>query len=373
MDSQPDNQRQDKACRYARIRHRLFFVELALSAALLLVFLASGLSSGLRDLLAFPQLPRVGLYAAVVIAGYSLVMAPLAVYSGFVLPKRYGLLTQSFTSWLLDACKGFALTLLFGVAGMVVLYWLLEQFPTYWWLLAAGAMLLFTVVLASLAPVLILPLFFKLTPLGDESLAKRLTDLAARAGARVRGVYSMNLSAKGTGANAALMGLGNTRRIVLTDTLLDRYSDDEVEVVLAHELGHHVHRDILKGIALQSITTLVAFYLASLTLNWAVPRFGFSGISDVAAFPLFLLVVGAFTLAIMPITNGYSRLIETEADIYALEMTGNSEGFISMMTKLVDQNLGEASPARWAEILLYDHPTYDKRVALARQFANRKQ
>ncbi|MDO8670505.1 MAG: M48 family metalloprotease, partial [Dehalococcoidia bacterium] len=226
-----------------------------------------------------------------------------------------------------------------------------------------------TVVMANLAPVLILPLFFKLTPIKNEAMAKRLTDLASRARTGVRGVYTMNQSAKGTGANAALMGMGNTRRIVLTDTLVDRYDEVEIEVVLAHELGHHVHGDIAGGIAVQSISTLVGFYLASLSLNWAVPTFGFANIYDVAAFPLFALVVGAFAFAVLPITNGYSRRIETAADKYALEMTNNPGAFISMMTRLTDQNLGEASPARWVEILLYSHPTYAKRVAMARAIA----
>ncbi|MBI2864983.1 MAG: M48 family metallopeptidase [Chloroflexi bacterium] len=370
MADQPDAARQEKAREYARIRHQLFFVDLGLGALLLLVVLVSGLSASFRSVLPASALLAVGLYAAAFVAIYSLVMAPLAVYGGYVLSKRYGLLTQSFLLWFLDALKGFGLTLVFAVTGLEVLYWLLERFPTIWWVLAAAAMLLFTVVLANLAPVLILPLFFKLTPVKDEALAKRLTDLASRAGTRVRGVFTMNMSAKGTAANAALMGLGNTRRIVLTDTLVDRYGGDEIEVVLAHELGHHVHGDIVKGIALQSVTTLVAFYLASLVLAWGVRAFGFAGIYDVAAFPLFALVVGAFAFATMPVTNAYSRRIETAADIYALDMTNNPLAFTSMMTKLVDQNLGEASPAAWVEFLLYDHPSYGKRVALAKNRLN---
>ncbi|MDO8670128.1 MAG: M48 family metalloprotease, partial [Dehalococcoidia bacterium] len=271
INSQPDTARQRTATEYARIRHQLFFLELGLGALLLLVFLLSGLSAGLRDVLDFPRYVTVGLYAAVFILVYLAAMAPLTVYGGFVLPRRYGLLTQSLPSWLLDAVKAEAITIVFAIMGVEVLYWFLERFPAHWWILAAAAMLLFTVVMANLAPVLILPLFFKLTPIKNEALAKRLTDLASRARTGVRGVYTMNQSAKGTGANAVLMGMGNTRRIILTDTLVDRCDEVEIEVVLAHELGHHVHGDIAGGIALQSISTLVGFYLASLSLNWAVP------------------------------------------------------------------------------------------------------
>ncbi|HEU5368794.1 MAG TPA: M48 family metallopeptidase, partial [Ktedonobacterales bacterium] len=272
-------ERQQHAREYARIRHRLLLVDLGLAAAFLLILVGTGLSTSLRDALAgtggwqpvehWAPL-QVGLYFCILLLAYQLLDAPLSYYSGFVLPHRYQLSHQSLGSWLADQGKELVLGLVFELAAVVVLYLLLAVQPTLWWLWAAGAMLLVSVVLANLAPVLILPLFYKLTPLQDEELSRRLLALAERANTRVRGVFTMNMSRKTSTANAALMGLGNTRRIVLGDTLLGVYPPDEIEVVLAHELGHHVHRDIWKLILTQIILTLGGLYLVNLGLHWAV-------------------------------------------------------------------------------------------------------
>ncbi|TAK34385.1 MAG: M48 family peptidase, partial [Chloroflexota bacterium] len=354
---QPDQQRQAKARTYARTRRVLYVVDLLIGAAFLVALLATGASNWLRDTFAYAYFLQVGLYFLVVLVLYTVVLLPSSFYGGYVLPKRYGLLSQGLRGWVIDELKGFGLSILLGLLIIEVLYWLIASNPAWWWLLAAGAMLLFTVVLANLAPILILPLFYKLEPLRDQALAARLTALAARAGQRVRGVYEMNLSAKSTTANAALMGLGNTRRIMLTDTLIQRYTPDEIEAVLAHELGHHVHRDIPMGIAIQTGVTLVSFFLADRLLLWLVPRLGYASIADIATFPLLALVLGAFMMIAMPLQNSFSRWRENQADRYALSLTRAPADFISMMTKLTDQNLSEAEPSRWVELVFYDHPS----------------
>jgi len=256
---------------------------------------------------------------------------------------------------------------------VVAIYWLLAATPETWWLWAALFVILLSVVLANLAPILILPLFFKLRPLNDAELEARLVRLAQRAGAKVRSVFTMDFSAKSTGANAALIGLGNTRRIVLSDTLFGRYSPDEIGVILAHELGHQVHHHIPKLIAIQSASTLVGFCLAGLALGWAVPWLGYSSIADPAAFPLLALVLALFALLIGPLMSAYSRRLERSADSYALALSDNPAGFVQMMTKLTNQNLSESQPSRWVK-LFYDHPAYLERVALARRYeASRSQ
>jgi STE24 endopeptidase len=254
---------------------------------------------------------------------------------------------------------------------MVLVYWLLGSFDL-WWLFAAAFLILFSVAMTSLAPILIVPLFYKLEPLADANLRERLMRLAERAKTKVRGIFTINLSSKATTGNAALMGLGNTRRIVLGDTILDRYSPEEVEVIVAHELGHHVHSDVAKLIALQAATTLVGLYVVHLVLKGSVSYFGFSGIADVAAFPLLALVLGAFGLLLEPLSNALSRRLEGAADEYALALTDNPQGFTTMMTKLTDQNLSEVQPSRWVELFFYDHPPYWRRVAQARQYEERR-
>ncbi len=373
-----DPERQQRAREYARIRHRLLLVDLGLAAAFLLILVGAGLSIGLRDALVGTSswqpvaqwAPlQVGLYFLILLLAYQLLDAPLSYYSDFVLPHRYQLSRQSLRSWLADQSKGLVLGLVFELAAVEVLYLLLAVQPTLWWLWAAGAMLLVSVVLANLAPVLILPLFYKLTPLQDEELSRRLLALAERANTRVCGVFTMNMSQKTSTANAALMGLGNTRRIVLGDTLLGAYPPDEIEVVLAHELGHHVHRDIWKLILTQIILTLGGLYLVNLGLHWAVESAHlYPALTDVAAIPLVGIALGLFGLIIMPIGNGISRAIESQADEYALQTTHKAEAFISAMTRLANQNLSELDPGPVIEFLLYDHPAMSKRLQHAERF-----
>jgi len=363
-----DELRQEKAREYARITRRLFFIDLALGAVFLLVLLFSGLSSGLRNSLDLPQSARVALYFLIAVVSYGIISAPLDFYRGFILPHRYGLSRQSLKSWLADQAKGGILALTLGAALVVVIYLFLETFPQTWWLLAFAFMVLVTVVLTNLAPVLILPLFFKTELLADQELRKRLLNLAERSHIKIRNVFQIRLSSKTTAGNAMLMGWGNTRRIVISDTILQRYTPEEIEVVMAHELGHHRHGDIIKQIVVQSALMLLGFYLMNLTLNWAVPRLDMSGISDVAALPLLALVGAAFALVLMPLSNAYSRHLEESADRYSLAVTANPEAFAAMLTKLTDQNLSESEPSRWSEFLFYDHPPYSKRVELANRY-----
>jgi len=373
-----DADRQQKAREYARIRHRLLLVDLAIATAGVLIVLFSGLGTWLRAVLHplgwqpiagwFPW--QVLLYFLALMLSYQVISAPLSYYSGFVLTHRYGLSTMSLKNWLLDLFKGLALGLVFEAFVVELVYLLLATQPQTWWLWVAAALLFFSVVMANLAPVLILPLFYKFSPLPEGELTQRLLALAERAHTRVRGVFTMQMSNKTTAANAALMGLGNTRRIVVGDTMLDRYTPDEIEVVLAHELGHHVHRDIWKLIISQSVLMLGGLYVVNLVLHWAVEtQHYYQGLADSATMPLVLLLLAAFGLIVMPLSNGYSRAIEYQADEYALQATQKIEPFKSAMTRLANQNLADVEPSPVIEFLLHDHPSIGKRLKHADEFA----
>lgn len=299
---------------------------------------------------------------------YQAATFPLGVVSGYRLPREYGLSVQSFRGWLADWAKSLVIGLVIAGVVVVFVYWTMTVSPDWWWLLSGAGAALFSVVLANLSPVLLLPLFYKLTPIAQTDLARRLEALAEQAGARVRGVYSMELSAKSTGANAMLMGWGQTRRVVLTDTLIERYTSPEIEVVLAHELGHHVHRDIPKLIVIQSGLMLVSFGLAQVVLSALGPSLGVSSPADPRGLPLLGLTLGIAGAVAMPLTNAISRRIERAADRFALRQTGLAPAFIAAMDKLADQNLAESQPPRWAELLFASHPTHHQRVALARRF-----
>ncbi|MGB3701127.1 MAG: M48 family metallopeptidase [Anaerolineales bacterium] len=368
-----DPNKQTQAKEYSRIRRRLMVLDLALAGVYAILWLATGWSIKLRD-----YLQELTNNEWLVVAGFMLIFGgiyfvidlPLGYFSGFILPHRYELSNQTLSGWVLDQVKG---VLVGGILGLVVIeivYFVLRISPDLWWLWVGLILLVFNVILANLAPVLLMPLFFKFVPLEDEhtDLVDRLMNLADRAGTRVRGVYMFDMSRRTKAANAAVTGLGNTRRILLGDTLINEFTDDEIETVLAHELGHQVHRDIPIGILVESVITLGGLYLAALVLQWSVEALSFISISDVAAMPLFGLVMGLYGLIIMPIGNAYSRQREIRADEYALRMTGKGAAYASALTRLANQNLAEADPEPWEEMLLYSHPALNKRIAMAENY-----
>jgi STE24 endopeptidase len=368
-----DPERQKQAKEYARIRRRLWLVDTIFSAVYALLWLFLGWATGLRDwLMTFTnnEWLLVALFVAIFGGIYSLINLPLGYYSGFVLPHRFGQSNQSLKDWVIDQIKGLAIGAPIGLILLELLYLALRVTGDWWWLWAAAGMLIFTVLLSNLAPILIMPLFNKYVPLGDEhkELAERLLDLARRANTKVKGVFKFDMSKRTKAANAALTGIGNTRRIVLGDTLINEFSTDEIETVLAHELGHHVHRDIPFLIAFGTISTALSLFIASLALKWAIDYFGFTGPADIAAFPALGLIFGAYSLITMPIENAVSRWREGMADDYALQATGKKEAFASAFTRLANQNLGEVDPEKWVVFLFYSHPPLGERIEKANQW-----
>ena len=365
-----DPEKQKQAKQYARIRRRLWLVDTIFSAVYALLWLFLGWATSLRTWLSSftdNQWLLVALFIAIFGGIYALINLPLSYYSGFVLPHRFDQSNQTFRDWVIDQLKGLAVGLPLSLLLLELLYLALRVTGDLWWLWAAGGMLLFTVLLSNLAPILIMPLFNKYVPLGEEhkELADRLLELARRANTKVRGVFKFDMSRRTKAANAALTGIGNTRRIVLGDTLINEFSTDEIETVLAHELGHHVHRDIPFLIAIGTLSTTLSLYLASLALDWAVGYFGFTGPADIAAFPALGLIFGAYGLITMPLENAISRWRENMADDYALQSTGKKEAFASAFTRLANQNLGEVDPEKWVVWLFYSHPPLGERIAKA--------
>src|SRR5215208_2199804 len=307
-----DPERQKQAKEYARIRRRLWLVDTIFGAIYAILWLSLGWGIALRNWLTTftnNQWLLVALFVAIFGGIYSILNLPLGYYSGFVLPHRFGQSNQTFKDWVVDQIKGLAIGAPLGLLLLELLYLALRVTGGLWWLWAAIGMLVFSVLLSNLAPILIMPLFNKYIPLGDEhkELADRLLALAKRANTKVKGVFKFDMSKRTKAANAALTGIGNTRRIVLGDTLIDEFSTDEIETVLAHELGHHVHKDIPFLITFGTLSTSLSLYLASLALNWAIDYFGLSGPADIAAFPALGLIFGAYGLITMPIDNAVSR------------------------------------------------------------------
>ena len=359
--------------RYNRIKRWISVGDFALGFGLLVVLLATGWSGTLRDLAyrgAWQNYTfAVFLYVLMLMLISKALGLPLDYY-GFRLEHRFHLSNQKVRSWLWDEAKGMLIGLMLATIVVELIYMLMRQTPQHWWVIAWAVFLGLMVLLAQLAPVVLFPMFYKFEPLENDELKRRLIVLSERAGTRVRGVYRWHLSEKSKKANAALTGLGATRRIILADTLLDNYSDDEIEAVLAHELGHHVHRHILKSILVQAGITLLGFWLANEVLHYAVERRNmFETLSDFADLPLLILVSTVLSFLLMPALNAYSRFNERQADRYCFESVASVEPFISSMNKLAEQNLAEKTPSRWVEWFFHSHPAIAKRVAAAEGWA----
>jgi len=367
-----DPEKQKQAKLYARIRRRLWLGDTIFSALYFLAWIFFGWSISLREWLSTlttnPWL-LVPLFVLVFGGIFFLLNLPLGYYSGFVLPHRFDQSNQNLKDWIMDQIKGLAIGAPLGLILLELLYLALRLTGDLWWLWTAGGLLVFNVLLINLAPVLIMPLFNKYVPLGDEhqELADRLLNLAERAKTKVRGVFKFDMSKRTKSANAALTGIGNTRRIVLGDTLIDEFSTDEIETVLAHELGHHVHNDIPLLVTFGILSTTLALYLASLGLNWAIGTFGFTSPADIAALPALGLIMGIYDFLTMPLNNAISRWREGMADDYALQATGKYEAFASAFTRLANQNLGEIDPEKWVVLMFYSHPPLGERIEKARR------
>ena len=369
----------EKPRAYARAKLWLAVISGALELAAAVVFLGSGGSEALATRLAGHTQHITIVVCTYVVAsliGLQILSLPLD-WWGRHLEIRFELNRQALGSWLFDECKGLALGLVLGVLGAEVLYALLRATPAHWWWWAWGVFTAITVVLAQLGPVILLPLFFKLRQMSeieepDATMVHRLQATYARLRAenpklpRLHGIFEWKLGEKSAKANAALTGLGPTRRVIISDTLLEGAAPEEIEAVFVHELGHHVHGDIWRGIAFQSALTLLGFWLADVTLRALSPALGLRGIADIAGLPLVVIVFGVLGLLLMPASHAFVRRMERRADDYSFTVLGTAQPLIAGLRRLAEKNLAEVDPPRWKEWLLYSHPSIATRIRRGR-------
>jgi STE24 endopeptidase len=370
LEMEPPRHDDTRARTYHRLQLALSLAGLVTSAAYLVLLLETGAVGALTERLARGHWPW-WLQLATVLVGlsavYRLVTLPLSYLGGFWLPRRFGLLHQPFLRWLWDATKAALLGAALGLLAVEIVYALLCTTP-WWWLWGAAIFFVGYALLALVAPVWLVPLFYRLTPLSDEPLRTRLLALAARVGVAVTGAWVVDQSRKSRTANAAVTGLGRTRRILLFDTLLREFIPDEVEAVLAHELAHQLHGDIRRGLLVQGALTLGSFWIADWGLRAGSRMLGLAGPADIAGLPLFGLILLVVGLLAMPLANGWSRHVEREADRFALQTIPHPGAFIGAMERLATLNLAERDPHPLEEFLLYSHPSIGRRIAYARQF-----
>lgn len=369
-----------EARRYNRIRRWLGIADAIIGFLLLVVLLVTGWTGRLRDWSYHLGHQHYFLAVFLYVLMFSLIVKALSApldYFGFRLEHRYNLSNQKIRSWLWDELKGWLVGLVIGAIFVELIYAIIRLAPQRWWIIAWAVFVGLFLLIVQLAPVVLFPLFYKFEPLNNDSLRNRLTRLGERAGTRVRGVYEWKLSEKSKKANAALMGIGRTRRIILADTLLQNFTDDEIEAVLAHELGHHVRRHIVKGILMQVGITFFGFWLTNQVLRFALAHDWFPVLDprlyDFANLPLIILVATVLGFLLMPALNALSRQHEREADLYAWESIPAIGPFVTAMTKLADQNLAERTPSRFVEWFFESHPSIQKRVAAAEAWAETQQ
>jgi Zn-dependent protease with chaperone function len=369
-----------EARRYNRVRRWLGMADAVIGFLLLVFLLVTGATAALRDWSYHLGRQHYFLAVFLYVLMFSLVMkvlsAPLDFY-GYRIERQYNLSNQKLGPWLWDEVKGWLLGLGFGAIFVELIYAIIRIAPQRWWIIAWAVFVGLFLLIMQLAPVLLFPIFYKFEPLNNDALRDRLTRLGERAGTHVRGVYEWKLSEKSKKANAALMGIGATRRIILADTLLQNYSDDEIEAVLAHELGHHVRRHILSGVLTQVAITFFGFWLTNQVLRYALGHEWFPSLDprlyDFANLPLIVLVATVLGFLLMPALNAISRRHEREADLYAWENIPEIGPFVTAMTKLADQNLSERTPSRFVEWFFESHPSIHKRIAAAEAWARSRQ
>ncbi|MGQ0735792.1 MAG: M48 family metallopeptidase [Acidobacteriota bacterium] len=367
---------EDKATRYHRLRRRADLLGAAAAGALLLVLLLTRWTFTLREAgsIVGAIIGRgfeepgtvVGVSTALAILQH-MVELPFALYQ-HGLDRRYELSTQSLIHWSRDYGKAMLIGTGLLVLGASVVYAALRWQPDWWWAIAFATFAAGMIGLVHLAPVVLLPMFYRVAPLDRPGLTHRLLALAGRTKTPVLGVYEWTLSAHTKKANAALAGIGRTRRILLSDTLLSGYTDDEIEVVLAHELSHHVHHDLWRSMALASVLLVSGFLGAHVVLRELSGPLELRGVDDPAGLPLLLLVAGVASALFMPVGNALSRAHERRADRFALEITGHPEAFVSAMKRLSQQNLAEERPSRLVQWLFYSHPPIRERIESARRW-----
>ena len=356
---------------YEKIKLIISITDSLLVFIALLAFVCSGASSTLRNLInGIAQNPylRLLLFSAAVGTGMALISFPFQFYSGYLMEKRYGLSPQSFASWLWEKTKTALVGLVVAVPLLLALYYFLLNYPQSWWLWLGAVLFFFSVFLGRIAPQVIFPLFYKFEPLDDQTLLQRMQSLADKVGFKLEGIFRFNLSKTTHKANAALTGLGKSKRIILGDTLLENFSTDEIEAVFAHEAGHFAHNHLLKGIITGTFTSFFSLYIGAVLYQAAVTYWQFNGQSDLAALPLLSLILSIISFILNPLSNALSRRHERQADLYALKHSSKPAAFISAMRKLSEINLIDRTPHPLVELLFHSHPSIEKRVAAAYEY-----
>ena len=367
-----DINRQIKAKQYERIKLVSGITESVVSAVLLFLFVAFGFSKRLESYaFSFTLNPYIALMIYVFIIGsVSYVISfPVDYVVSFRLEHKFGLSNQKFIKWVEENLKSLAVGIVLGVPVLLLFYYFLLNY-VLWWVYFGCLILIYSVILAQIAPVVIFPLFYKFHPINNESLKEKILGLCTKVGFKVKGVYVFNMSKTTKKANAAFTGIGRTKRIILGDTLVAGFSEDEILTVFAHELGHYKNGHIKKNILYSIFSTFITLFILSIIYSALIPKFGFANRWDIAVLPLLALIAGVFSFLTKPIGSYISRRFEFEADRFAIKLIGNFDVFKSLMEKLAFQNLADEEPNKFVEFWFRSHPSVKRRIETGKKYFN---
>jgi len=359
------------AKRYNNIKLAVGISEGIASFILILLFVWLGYSLRLENYLSeFISSSYLLFICFILVVGFagSILSFPVSYYSGFYLEHKFNLSNQTFGKWIWENFKGLLVSLVIGIPILFTFYFFLNYFGSIWWLPFAVIMFFISVVLSQIFPVLILPIFYKLTPIENEGLKEGITALAKNAKINVENVFKFDMSKNTKKANAAFTGLGKTKRIILGDTLLDNFSDDEIETVIAHELGHYKKKHIVKNIIFGTVTSFLTLFIIAYLYKNSLAWFDFTSITQIAALPMLALWSMLIGIIQTPLGNILSRKYEYQADEYAVNETEKSEIFIATLEKLNEQNLGDKEPHPFVEWFFYSHPSIRNRISAITSF-----
>ena len=351
-----------KSVEYTLAKGRLSRFEDTYRAVLLALVLFSGaLPAAMAGFRAHAGISAWTDAAFLVAAGVALSLFSLPVdwYEQFRLEQQFGFNTSTQKTWWLDHLKSCLLSLILGYPVVVVILKFVEWTGSRWWLWAWCAVLGFQLLLAVLAPVIILPLFNKFTPLPDGPLRDRLLGLAQKTRFRTGNIQVMDSSRRSRHSNAFFTGFGRFRKIVLFDTLVQQLTERELESVLAHEIGHFQKKHIPRILARSAVGSLAGFYAVSILArqSWFYQAFGFQPGNIPAALLLFGLMAGVVLFWLQPLAHWWSRRYEYEADAFAAGVMGETESLIGALRKLNEKNLSNLTPHPWYSGFYYSHPT----------------
>ena len=351
--------------RYNRIKLGLSILSSVLSFAFLVGLMLTGASRIVATwacgVIAWPY-GSLLLFAAAIGLASAVVTLPIGFLSGFVVEHRFELSNQTLARWAWERLKGALIGAPIGVAVLLILYFCMREWGAFWWIPVGGILSLFSFILARLAPTIILPLFYKLTPVEDGPLKEAILGQCSREGLFVNGIFQFDLSKNTKKANAGFTGIGKARRIILGDTLVREFTPDEAASVFAHELGHYKYKHIRTGIVVGIASTFLGLFVAAFLHRWSLSLVGISSITEFAGLPLLALWLAVFGLVTAPAGNILSRLHERQADRFAVAATGNPGAFASALRKLASMNLADPEPHPLVEFLFYSHPSIGKRI-----------